>query len=312
MRALLLFLPAMIAAAPATQSAAPPADVAPGQTHDVNFATDDFGRMTVAVRVGDRGPYRFLIDTGAERTVISRQLAEVLGLAAGSGMKVQSVLGLAPVQTVRIPVLQVSNRSVAVANAPAFESADIGADGVLGVDSLARQRVTLDFKRGVMGVSPSADSREDVDEETIVVVARRRHGRLLFANAAVDNRGVVVVVDTGSEISVGNEALRAKLLRGRQVLPKAELITIAGESAMADIMTAQLVEIDGLKIRKVEIAFLRAPVFNQLGLENRPALLLGMNVMRAFDRVSIDFATGKVRFVLPRTSMARVTRLAAR
>ena len=42
-----------------------------------------------------------------------------------------------------------------------------------------------------------------------------------------------------------------------------------------------------------------------------PALLLGMNAMRAFDRISIDFQSKKVRFVLPGTSMLPSLRLAA-
>jgi hypothetical protein len=40
-------------------------------------------------------------------------------------------------------------------------------------------------------------------------------------------------------------------------------------------------------------------------------LLLGMNAMRAFDRISIDFRSKKVRFVLPGTSMRSPVRLAA-
>jgi hypothetical protein len=48
-----------------------------------------------------------------------------------------------------------------------------------------------------------------------------------------------------------------------------------------------------------------------LGLIDRPAILLGMNAMKAFDRISIDFASKKVRFVLPATSMRDDVRLAA-
>jgi hypothetical protein len=36
-----------------------------------------------------------------------------------------------------------------------------------------------------------------------------------------------------------------------------------------------------------------------MGLEERPALLLGMNALRGFDKVSIDFARKKMRVVLP-------------
>ena len=47
---------------------------------EVAIATDEGDRMTVAVQVAGKGPYRFLVDTGSERTVISRQLAKTLQL----------------------------------------------------------------------------------------------------------------------------------------------------------------------------------------------------------------------------------------
>ena len=40
-------------------------------------------RLTVSVHHEGRGPFRFLVDTGADRTAVSRQLAERLGLAPG-------------------------------------------------------------------------------------------------------------------------------------------------------------------------------------------------------------------------------------
>ena len=41
-------------------------------TEDVTISTDNADRMTVPVSVGGKGPYEFLVDTGSERTVISR------------------------------------------------------------------------------------------------------------------------------------------------------------------------------------------------------------------------------------------------
>src|SRR6185369_14566967 len=38
------------------------------QTQDVTFRTEHDDRMTVPVRVSGSGPYRFLVDTGADRT----------------------------------------------------------------------------------------------------------------------------------------------------------------------------------------------------------------------------------------------------
>jgi hypothetical protein len=45
--------------------------------------------------------------------------------------------------------------------------------------------------------------------------------------------------------------------------------------------------------------FADAHPFKRFDLLKRPAMLLGMDTLRAFRRVSVDFAARKVRFLLP-------------
>ena len=55
-------------------------------------------------------------------------------------------------------------------------------------------------------------------------------------------------------------------------------------------------------LKDLVIMFSDAPIFGSLNLENKPAVLFGMNAMRAFDRVSIDFARRQMRMVVPEAS----------
>jgi hypothetical protein len=55
-------------------------------------------------------------------------------------------------------------------------------------------------------------------------------------------------------------------------------------------------------LKNLAIVFANAHIFKQLKLEDRPALLLGMNAMRAFKKVSIDFAAKTLRLVVPEHS----------
>ena len=315
MRRLIMIVPlAIVAMSPCGAEPVDPAafDRDHGQTEDIRLKRDANDRMTVGIKVGGSGPYDFLVDTGSERTVISRALAAQLGLGAGARTTMRSVLGSSVVPTVNIPSIEVSRRMLAVSDAPALEAEHIGADGMLGVDTLVSQRVLFDFKRKLMSISPSRAPQERVDPDTIVVQARRVHGRLLFTNATINGRGVVVVVDTGSEITIGNAALRRRMIGRRAPVETVEIETVAGEKALAQVGHVRTLEIGGVQLRDMKIAFTDAPVFHELDLENRPAILLGMNAMRAFDRVSIDFATREVRFVLPGTSMLDAVRLASR
>ena len=73
----------------------------------LTFANEE-SRMTVPVSIGASGPYRFIIDTGSERTVVSRELAGTLNLAAGRRVRVTSMTGQSELGTFLLPALQVS------------------------------------------------------------------------------------------------------------------------------------------------------------------------------------------------------------
>ena len=60
------------------------------------------------------------------------------------------------------------------------------------------------------------------------------------------------------------------------------------------------VEIGGIVLRDVPVAFVDVPPFALFGLDKQPALLLGTDLLGIFRRVSLDFRNRKVRFTLPR------------
>lgn len=282
-------------------------------TDEIALGRDRGDRMTVPVSVSGKGPYRFLVDTGSERTVISRQLADSLGLDGGRRAILHSVIGATGIGTVNIPDLQVSGKKLSVIDAPALDASHIGADGMLGTDSLRSQRVLFDFKAQTMSISPSSMPLETMDGETIVVRAKARNGRLIFTQARIDGKKVTVIVDTGSQVTIGNLALQKSLAKrdvwiGSQPI---EIETVTGEKFEARLARLNQLELGGIKLADMVVAFSDAHIFKQLNLENRPALLLGMNAMRAFDQVSIDFRARRIRFVLPGTSMRQGARLAA-
>jgi predicted aspartyl protease len=294
-------------------------EVVPSEAIDSTTTTDEIAigkdigdRMTVEVSVSGRGPYRFLVDTGSERTVISRQLANRLQLASGTDAVLHSVVGVHGVSTVFIPHLQVSNNTISVVDAPALEASNIGADGMLGIDSLRSQRVMFDFKAQTMSITPSAKAPERLDGQTIVVRARSRHGRLIFSQANIDNQRVTVIVDTGSQVTIGNMALQRALMKRRlwDVPDQVTIESVTGEKLSAKVAHLQKLELGAVRLDDLAVAFADAHIFKQLDLEHEPALLLGMNAMRAFDKISIDFQSKKVRFVLPGTSMRQSVRLA--
>ncbi len=202
--------------------------------------------------------------------------------------------------------------TVSVVDAPALEASNIGADGMLGIDSLRSQRVTFDFRAKTMAITSAKVRAEKSDGQTVVVRARSRKGRLIFTNAHIDGQAVTVIIDTGSQVTIGNMALQRSLMRRRiWDIPESIIIeSVTGESMSARVARLRNLQFGDVRLDDLPVAFADAHIFNKLDLKDKPAILLGMNAMRAFDRISIDFADKKVRFVLPGTSMRNSVRLA--
>lgn len=288
---------------PLPQGAAAPAP-APDSAdagHSLQYGEDNYERMTVPVEIGGQGPYPFVVDTGAERTVISRELAHELRLAPSGQAQLHSMTGSSAVDTVMIPVLGISAGSVRNIRAPALARSDLGATGLLGIDSLRNNQLLLDFRQQTMTIRPASAKRERLDPDEIVVTAKSKFGQLILADAEANGHRIAVIIDTGSQISIGNSALRRKILgkKPRTPPPQVEVISVTGGRLIADYTRIDKIKIGGVTMTDMPIAFVDAHPFAKFGLTNKPALMLGMNGLKAFDRVAVDFANRKVRFLLP-------------
>ena len=268
---------------------------------EVVFGSDRSDRMTVPVTINGGGPHEFVIDTGAERTMISHELAERLELSrAGSG-EVHTLTGKYSVPLYKVPRISVSGDGQAPLLAPAVSRARLGASGLLGVDSLQNSRVHFDMKRKVMTVMPQKKFAEKPREKkgVIVITAERVHGRLLFSTAKLDGVPVRVVIDTGAQVTVGNEPLRQELLRRWRKGQDVSLIGVLGDEQPGRLGEVRRMEIGKLTMTGGAIVFADAPVFAELNLDRRPAILLGMSSIEAFEGVDLDFVNQRVAFDLP-------------
>lgn len=287
---------ALLIADPLILGAQQGAPAAPAEDTDlIEGARDAVERMTVPVAVQGAGPYRFLIDTGSQRTVLSTALASRLALTQGPSIRVVGMAGIYQVATARVGEIAFGQQSVAGLNVPLLEDRHMGADGIIGTDSLQGQRVVLDFARETIAIGTPREVGAATGYE-IVVKARRRSGRLILTNALVDGVRTDVVIDTGAQGTIGNRALQ-KAMR-RKLAGTGEVASVTGQVLPADFALARRLKLDTLDVSNVVIAFADAPAFASLNLVNKPAIFLGMREMRSFKRIAIDFATRRVFFDL--------------
>lgn len=308
---LALLAAAAIAAAPAKPldtalaqiSIAPPtAPPLPLPDESILKLGENGQRMTVPVRIDARGPWPFVIDTGAERTVVSRELAGVLGLSAGPTVNVIAMTGPVHVGSVVVPRLSVSQIARETIEAPALAAGDLGAAGMLGIDALQGHAVTIDFAHDRMTLKPSRkrpSARYVGQPGEVVVQARSLFGQLIVTGAFWHGKRISVIIDTGSPVTVGNTALLAAITRKPKLIGPLEVTSATGRTLHTTAFSVDRIDVGGVGLKEMRVAFSDVPPFARFGLGATPALLLGMDAMRLFRTVSIDFANREIHFALP-------------
>ncbi len=255
-------------------------------------------RMTVEVHLNGKGPYRFLVDSGADTSVVGLRIASDLGLPLGTPTILHAMTGSAQVDRVLVEELALGTSRVHNLELPALRESDLGGDGMVGIDALVEQRLMMDFEKRIIKSEDARQPARVLDGE-IVVTARRRRGQLILTEVTAAGLPVEAVIDTGSEITIGNLALRDKLIRGN----RKKFVTVAAIGVTGVTMDLHIARVSELKVgsivlHDVPIAFADVPPFTVFGLKNEPALLLGTDLLDTFRRVSLDFRARKVRFQL--------------
>ncbi|MGI9375839.1 MAG: retropepsin-like aspartic protease [Tsuneonella suprasediminis] len=295
--------PAAVSDAALPGAPAPTTDIPISPTADsvvLNSEQDRYLRMTVPVTIEGFGPFRFMVDTGAQATVVTPELRDRLQLRS---LGVATVIGMASirqVELVQLDGLEFAERVFDALRTPLLENRHIGADGIIGLDSLQDLRVLLDFRDDTIAVD-DANALGGNSGYEIVVRARNKLGRMIITNAVVDGVRTALIVDTGAQWSIGNAALQSRLRTRGQTDVTAN--DVNGASIAGKLSLAHNVVIDRMQLHSMPIAFADAPAFAALGYGDKPALILGMESLRLFDRVAIDFAQRKVLFDMPTGSM---------
>ena len=204
--------------------------------------------MTVPVSIGGEGPYRFIVDTGAERTVISSELARELELGPGRTATVHSMTEVSRIPTVVIPGLRIGRRTVNDIHAPALARRNLGAAGhARRRQPAARSAWSSISSAQEMTITPSRRARSAGPRARSSSPAARLYGRLVLVDAAVDGERVWVIIDTGSQVTSAKRAARAASRGTRRLgtLCPVELTSVTGGTVQAEYGVTRRIRIGG-------------------------------------------------------------------
>jgi len=258
-------------------------------------------RLGVYVHVNGRGPYRFIVDSGADTSVVGIHIAEALQLPLGTPAILNGMTARNEVDRVKVDHLTLGQTTTSNLELPALRAADVGGDGLIGIDALQQQRLMMDFETRVVRIEDASLPPPKRVFGEIVITAKRRRGQLILAHVRAGGFPLDAVIDTGSQVTIGNMALRAKLFRAHpEKFNKTIIVGVTGVPVELGIATVDELQLGPVILYDVPIAFADLPPFQVFGLSNEPALLLGTDILENFRRVSLDFGSRKVRFQLRR------------
>jgi predicted aspartyl protease len=290
--------------------APPPPGTPPDDAARIAAASDAAEHMTVPVMINGHGPFNFVVDTGADRSVIAEDVAISLGLVRGNGVTVQGVVRSIATRVVAVADISFGSISKRNLNMPLLSRNFMGADGYLGLDAVDGSRVTLDFENRVLKIGSSRPSRGFIlhrPTEAYVPV-RGSMGHLRSLNCRVDGVGTTCFLDTGAQISVGNTKLFEALINASpeyRIIGQLPITGITGGAIMGEVIHIDNIHLHSVNFSNAVVAIADMQIFEVWGLSHQPSLLIGMNFLRQFAQVSIDYGMKEIRFDLASMLLAR-------
>jgi aspartyl protease len=278
-------------------SAAPAADelpqvqiTAPEPRYVAPTRRDRIGRIWAPVYINGQGPFRLVLDTGASHSGVVSRVAEALGMSLDQSPPVmlRGVTGSAEVPTIRVDSLTVGDLTLRPVILPIVIDALGGADGILGTEGLDDKRVFIDFRHDLITITRSHAERAPSDFVTIPFL----HSRLALPmfKAYVAGVPVKAILDTGGEITIGNESMRLALTRLERSRAQTETVMgVTTDEQSGVSYSAPPIEFGAVRIQGARVTYGDMRIFDHWKLNNEPVLLIGMDAIGLLDIVIIDY-----------------------
>ncbi len=254
---------------------------------------DHIGRVLIPVTINGHGPFRFIVDTGANHSTIAPRTVQTLGLipTQETPFHVDGITGDVQAAFVKVDVLRSGDLTIDGAALPIIWAPVMaGADGILGAAGLTEKSLLIDFQRNRVEIAPHIQTLWRTAAIKIHAL-RLTHG-LITLDTVIGGVRTCAIVDTGAERTLGNLALRDALKTQRKPGSIAVVTSVYGatqEVESGELQRAPTIVLDGLRITDAEIVYGDFHIFKVWALDQKPAMILGMDVLGTVASLSIDF-----------------------
>ena len=268
---------------------------------------DRSGRVVAAVMLDGKGPFRFLLDSAADASMISPRLISLLSLhlTRDGLVRVEGATGAQELPWVNIARLQVGALVRTDVRMPIVDGAVLqGLDGILGMAGLGAGHVEVDFAHDRVWIEESAQRGA---KGFLVIPATRTAGGLLQVRALIGGIPVAAVIDTGASNTLGNAALRVALLHQMSsAVSPARVFGVTRQIAPGGAIRSPTIALGPIAIQHLHIVYTHVAIFKVWDLESRPAAIIGMDVLGSVSSLVLDYGHSRI-LLLPRPPAAPKT-----
>jgi len=261
---------------------------------------DRIGRIWAPVLINGKGPFRLVLDTGANSSAIIPPVLEALGVGVEGARTVQltGVTGTAVVPVIFAQQLEVGDLLMQNIRLPVVPDVFGGAQGVLGSDGLGDKRIYIDFRNDLIRISRSHGEPLPVNFTRVPVTLNSL--RLLTFDLRVGNVRTHAILDTGAQQSMGNGKLREALLRRAREARDEDIVGVTLDVAQGQSMAIPPIGLGDIQVRNMRVNFGNEFIFERWKLTREPALILGMDVIGTLETLIIDYKQRELHLRAPR------------
>ncbi len=257
---------------------------------------DRIGRIWAPVMIDGKGPFRLVLDTGANHSAITARTAQLMGVTPSEETytRVTGFTGSAEVPTVHVAGMEVGDVLMGPADLPVLSDVFGGAQGVLGMEGLRNKRIYADFVHDNLVIARSHGERA---RPSFVTVPLRPYHGLLVADCMVGSVHAKAIIDTGAQGTVGNLLLRDALMRHPpHNATQTDIIGVSLDVQSGDYLPMPDIRFgENMTVKGVHVTFGDMYLFQHWGLTDEPALTLGMDLLGTFDVLVIDYARSEMQ-----------------
>jgi predicted aspartyl protease len=256
-------------------------------------------RVATDVFVNGQGPFSFLLDTAASRSMMFEHVRAKLGIATTGGTPI-TVYGMQNIGTavpVLVDQLRLSNETIRGLAMGVLPDDSDPADGLLGMDVLSNYQVVLDRENLRLKLLTQDSGTTDFRDWPSLSLTRRTAkdaaANLWLMRASVGGISVNSLLDMGSGMTIVNWPAAEQLGLKRTHFPREgvpqKLRDALGTVEPIIFATGLTIWLGGHVFTDQTVLVANVRVFQYFHLDGEPAAIIGSGLLKD-NSLAIDFA----------------------